>query len=238
MHRYELQGYIPEARLCINLYALVNKRNLKQLKSDPSRLRYECVVGCHFSLHISGDKDMSGVRIKTLKSMHDCNDNGRVDHLTIAYCFKSKLQNDPKYRFNDTRNDLKERLDVNVSHGSFIDDDYNRLEAYANELRSSNPRSDVIINILKDALANGKRRFLRIFCVKRVEANWCKTWRSKELQKAFWRCSWTTYEEDFKDKLNMIGSLDKTAAEDLLKYPLNVWCRAHFDTPCARTMKW
>ncbi|KAG5619470.1 hypothetical protein H5410_019294, partial [Solanum commersonii] len=30
---------IPEARLCINLDALVNKRNLKQLKSDPSGLR-------------------------------------------------------------------------------------------------------------------------------------------------------------------------------------------------------
>ncbi|KAH0742795.1 hypothetical protein KY290_030788 [Solanum tuberosum] len=171
---------IPEARLCINLYALVNKRNLKQLKSDPSRLRYECVVGCRFSLHISGDKDMPGVRIKTLKNTHDCNeafDNGRVDHLTIAYYFKSKLQNDPKYRIKDMRDDLKERFDVNVSHGkckrakrlileklegSFTDD-YNRLEAYANELRSSNPRSDVIINISKDALANGKRRFLRMF---------------------------------------------------------------------------
>ncbi|XP_049366600.1 uncharacterized protein LOC125831450 [Solanum verrucosum] len=171
---------IPEARLCINLYALVNKRNLKQLKSDPSRLRYECVAGCSFSLHISGDKDMPGVRIKTLKNTHDCNeafDNGRVDHLTIVYYLKSKLQNDPKYMIKDMRDDLKERFDVNISHGkckrakrlileklegSFTDD-YNRLEAYANELRSSNPGSDVIINISKDALANAKRRFLRMF---------------------------------------------------------------------------
>ncbi|WMV19855.1 hypothetical protein MTR67_013240 [Solanum verrucosum] len=275
-----------------------------------------------------------------------------VDHLTIAYYFKSKLQNDPKYRIKDMRDDLKERFDVNVSHGkckrakrlileklegSFADD-YNRLEAYANELRSSNLGSDVIINISKDALANGKRRFLRMFicfhalkmgfkdglrpfigidgtflkrkakgqlltavgqdcqshsyliawavvdketkrtwnwflghlkrsldlkevgegitfisdmqkgllqamkdvfpkshhrfCAKHVEANWCKTWRSEELQKVFWWCSWTTYEEDFKDKLNMIGYLDKTAAEDLRKYPPNAWCRAYFDTVC------
>ena len=70
----------------------------------------------------------------------------------------------------DMRNNSKERFHVNVSHGkckrlkrltleklggSFIDD-YNRLEAYANERRSSNPGSDVIINISKDALANGK----------------------------------------------------------------------------------
>ncbi|XP_049397147.1 uncharacterized protein LOC125861247 [Solanum stenotomum] len=298
---------------------------------------------------------MPGVRTKTLKNTHDCNeafDNGRVDHLTIAYYFKSKLQNDAKYRIKDMRDDLKERFDVNVSHGkckrakrlileklerSFTDD-YNRLEAYANELRSSNPGSDVIINISKDALANGKRRFLTMFicfhalkmgfkdglrpfigldgtflkgkakgqlltvvgqdcqshsyliawavvdketkrtwnwflghlkrsldlkevgegitfisdmqkgllqavkdvfpeshhrfCAKHVEANWCKTWRSEELHKVFWWCSWTTYEEDFKDKLNMIGSLDKAAAEDLLKYPPNAWCRAYFDTVC------
>jgi len=81
---------------------------------------------------------------------------------------------------------------------------------------------------MKDVFPESHHRF----CAKHVEANWCKTWRSEELQKVFWWCSWTTYEEDFKDKLNMIGSLDKTAAEDLLKYPPNAWCRAYFDTVC------
>ncbi|XP_016449786.1 uncharacterized protein LOC107774680 [Nicotiana tabacum] len=35
----------------------------------------------------------------------------------------------------------------------------NKIEAYANELRISNPGSDVIINTSKDALAEGNRRF-------------------------------------------------------------------------------
>ncbi|XP_015078858.1 uncharacterized protein LOC107022779 [Solanum pennellii] len=192
-----------------------------------------------------------------------------------------------------------------------------RLEASANDLRSSNPGSDVIINMSKDALANGKRRFFRMFIcfhalkmgfkdglrpfigldgtflkgkakgqllsvvgqdckshryliasavvdkekkrtwnwflghlkrsldlkeagegitfisdMQKVEVNWCKTWRLEELQKVFWWCSWTTYEEDFKDKLNMIGSFYETPTEDLLKYPPNAWCRAYFDIVC------
>ncbi|KAK6796545.1 hypothetical protein RDI58_004246 [Solanum bulbocastanum] len=34
---------------------------------------------------------------------------------------------------------------------------------------------------MKDVFRESHHRF----CVKRVEANWCKTWRSKELQKVF-----------------------------------------------------
>lgn len=45
---------------------------------------------------------------------------------------------------------------------SFIDD-FNKLEAYAQKLRDSDPGSDVVINIFKDALEQGKRRFSRIY---------------------------------------------------------------------------
>ncbi|PHT52623.1 hypothetical protein CQW23_07085 [Capsicum baccatum] len=46
--------------------------------------------------------------------------------------------------------------------GSFIDE-YNKLEAYAQEIRRSNPESDIVINISKDALAKEKRQFLRMY---------------------------------------------------------------------------
>ncbi|XP_070041980.1 uncharacterized protein [Nicotiana tomentosiformis] len=73
--------------------------------------------------------------------------------------------------------DLKNQFSLNVHNstlkrakrmallqlqGSFLDD-YNRLEVYANEIRESNPSSDVVINLSKDATAEGKRRFLRIY---------------------------------------------------------------------------
>nr|XP_009794539.1 PREDICTED: uncharacterized protein LOC104241300 [Nicotiana sylvestris] len=72
---------------------------------------------------------------------------------------------------------VKAAFNINVSHskykrakrmilekmeGSFADE-YNKLEAYANELRSSNPGTYVVINISKDALSEGKRRFLRMY---------------------------------------------------------------------------
>ncbi|XP_059310700.1 uncharacterized protein LOC132062068 [Lycium ferocissimum] len=53
--------------------------------------------------------------------------------------------------------------------GSFTDN-YKKLEAYANELRESNPGSDVVINLSKEALAQGKRKFLRMYiCFKALK---------------------------------------------------------------------
>ncbi|XP_019242557.1 PREDICTED: uncharacterized protein LOC109222689, partial [Nicotiana attenuata] len=85
------------------------------------------------------------------------------------------------------RVDLEDQFNLNVSYskmkrvkrlvlekleGSFIDD-YNRLEVYAQELRDSNPGSDVVINISKDALAEGKRRFLRMYiCFQALKTGW------------------------------------------------------------------
>ncbi|XP_059300213.1 uncharacterized protein LOC132052612 [Lycium ferocissimum] len=56
--------------------------------------------------------------------------------------------------------------------GSFIDD-YNKLEAYGQELRQSNPESDVVINISKDALEEGKRKSLRMYlCFNALKKGW------------------------------------------------------------------
>ncbi|KAK6776120.1 hypothetical protein RDI58_027121 [Solanum bulbocastanum] len=58
--------------------------------------------------------------------------------------------------------------------GSFLDD-FNRIEAYANELRLSNPGSDIVINLLKDALEQGKRKFLRMYiCFNALKLGWKK----------------------------------------------------------------
>lgn len=52
-------------------------------------------------------------------------------------------------------------------------DDYNRLEGYAQELRRINPSFDMVININKDALAEGKRRFLMMYvCFQALKCGW------------------------------------------------------------------
>ncbi|KAM3283883.1 hypothetical protein P3S67_022681 [Capsicum chacoense] len=56
--------------------------------------------------------------------------------------------------------------------GSFVDE-YNKFEAYAQEIRSSNPGSDVVINISKDDLAEGKMHFLRMYlCFDALKKSW------------------------------------------------------------------
>ncbi|WMV59142.1 hypothetical protein MTR67_052527 [Solanum verrucosum] len=55
---------------------------------------------------------------------------------------------------------------------SFLDE-YNRLEAYANEIRMTNPGSDVVINLSKDAMEQGKRKFLKMYiCFNAMKVGW------------------------------------------------------------------
>ncbi|KAK6777946.1 hypothetical protein RDI58_024664 [Solanum bulbocastanum] len=64
------------------------------------------------------------------------------------------------------------KLVLEKLEGSFIDD-FNRLEAYAQELRDSNPGTDVVINISKNALTEGKRIFLRTYvCFQALKSGW------------------------------------------------------------------
>ncbi|KAK4716352.1 hypothetical protein R3W88_014690 [Solanum pinnatisectum] len=60
--------------------------------------------------------------------------------------------------------------------GSFLDV-YNRLEAYANEISMINPGNDVVINLSKDEMEQGKRKY----CVRHIEANWMKRFRTGEM---------------------------------------------------------
>lgn len=56
--------------------------------------------------------------------------------------------------------------------GSFIDN-FNKLEALAQEMRDSNPNSDVVINISKDDLEQGKIRFSRMYvCFQAYKNRW------------------------------------------------------------------
>ncbi|XP_019265386.1 PREDICTED: uncharacterized protein LOC109242946 [Nicotiana attenuata] len=171
---------IPEARKCMKLYSLANKKRLKLEKNDLERLRYTCdIVGCPFVCLIAKEK-FGGVKIKTLSSEHDCGtafDNKTVDFSTIAQYFNKKLQDNPKYKVREMMLDLKRNFELNVSHGKCkrakrmvlesldgsFSDEYNKLEAYANELRESNPGSDVVVTLSKSALEEGRRRFLRMY---------------------------------------------------------------------------
>ncbi|KAG5601267.1 hypothetical protein H5410_032637, partial [Solanum commersonii] len=259
---------LNEARKIVNLYSLANSKPIVVGKGDRTRLRYKCMIGCPFVLLISQDGKGPDFKVKTLKINHNCEDafkNPRACTSTLAQYFKNKLQNNPHYKLKDMRKDLMDQFNLNAStsklkrtkrmalqklQGSFLND-FNRIEAYANELRLNNPGSDIVINLSKDALEQGKRKFLRMYiCFNALKLGWKEGLRpfigldgtflkgqcNGQLLKLLWWAAWSTYEEDFKDQLSALGALSKSDAMDLLKYPPQTWCRAYLDTICKNQM--
>ncbi|KAH0642143.1 hypothetical protein KY290_033745 [Solanum tuberosum] len=120
---------ISEARRIICFYAMANRYGLRVKKTDTTR------VGANAN--------------------------------TLAHLFKRKVQYNPQLKVKRAK-----RLALEKLEGSFLDD-YNKLEAYGQELRTSNPGSDVVINISKEALLQGKRKFLRMYiCFKALKDGW------------------------------------------------------------------
>ncbi|KAH0651029.1 hypothetical protein KY284_030941 [Solanum tuberosum] len=125
-------------------------------EGDTKRTRYGCDVGCPFRCLISRDGKTEGFKIKSFINKHTCEEaffNARADAVTLAQYFKTSFKIISSIR--------AKRMALEKLEGSFIDD-YNKLEAYAQELKQSNPKSDVLINISRNALAKGKRKFLRM----------------------------------------------------------------------------
>ncbi|XP_060179076.1 uncharacterized protein LOC132609216 isoform X2 [Lycium barbarum] len=180
LHKFMTFKGINEARRYMSLYALCHGYNFTLKKSDPLKVRYTCKKECNFVCLISGEKNVAGVSVKTLKGEHKCEpsfENHSVKANTIAYYFKEKVQGNPKYKIKDMRADLKTAFNINASfgkakrakrmiledlEGSFVDD-YKKLVGYVNALKESNPGSDIILKVSKVALAEGKRRFLRMY---------------------------------------------------------------------------
>jgi len=161
---------LKEAKRIVSFYSIVRKVALKVEKSDSTRLRYLCDTGCPFECLISEDRKNQGFKIKTLNTKHSCGENAfknrRATQEALGHYFKKKLQNNSKYSVNDMRQDLDDNFNLNISYskmkmvkrlvlekleGSYIDE-FNKLEGYAQELRDSNPGTDVIINISREAL--------------------------------------------------------------------------------------
>ncbi|KAG5573165.1 hypothetical protein H5410_062931 [Solanum commersonii] len=175
-----LSPIVNEGTYCSESEDDTKNVELVVVKSDKRRLRYICVAeGCPFLLLISGDLTTPGVSVKTLVDHIECGttyDNSLVDYSTIALYFKDKLQSDPKrqhrvFELNVSEAKCKraKKEILESLEGSFVGS-YNKLEGYATELRSCNPWSDIVIDLSKEALSNGKRKFLRMYiCFKEMK---------------------------------------------------------------------
>ena len=53
-----------------------------------------------------------------------------------------------------------------------------------------------------------------------------------ELKDRFWACSWSTFEEEFRDNLDLLSKRSRAAALYVMNYPTHTWVRAHFTPRC------
>ncbi|PHT60112.1 hypothetical protein CQW23_02475 [Capsicum baccatum] len=243
---------LKEAKRIVSFYCIARKVGLKVDKSDKTRLKYVCDVGFPFECLISEDKDQ-GFKIKTLNVEHTCwpaLKNRRATQDALAHYFKKIIQNNPKYKVS--WQDIDDNFSLNVSlskmkrvkrlvleklEGSYIDE-FNKLEGYAQELRDSNHDGEGVTFMsnmqkgLLDAVAQVFPTAHHRWCVRHIEANWSKIWKTVEMKRLLWWSAWSTYEEEFHDQLKNMGSVSEQAVEDLLWYPAQRWCRAYFDTIC------
>ena len=74
---------------------------------------------------------------------------------------------------------------------------------------------DAVVKVLPEAQHR--------YCVRHIESNWCRKWRSGQMRKLMWWCAWSSYVEEFKDQLNKLGKLSKDGSMNFVKYPPKAW---------------
>ncbi|XP_028784393.1 uncharacterized protein LOC114740415 [Neltuma alba] len=179
-----------ELKRTLDRYAIRKGVNLKIKRSDKRLMKVVCQDGCPFLLYASRDRMNVGFQVKTLCYEHRCArvyKNPRASVRWLANHFKEKVQEMPQFKVSKMKKEVELDLKVNVSlhkckrakrmimqemEGSFTDE-FGRLEAYCNEVRSSNPGSDVSVELSREALEQGRRVFKRMYlCFNASKVGW------------------------------------------------------------------
>ncbi|KAM3361476.1 hypothetical protein P3S68_016330 [Capsicum galapagoense] len=153
------------------------------------------------------------------------------------------------------RQDVNDNFSLNVSlskmkrikrfvleklKGSYIDE-FNKFEGYAQELGDSNLGTDAIINISKEALEQGKKRFLRMYiCIQDLKNGWKGGLRPFIGLDELTDGEGVTFMSDMqKGLMDVVTQVFSKAhyrwcvnEEITMVYPAQRWCRAYLDTIC------
>ncbi|KAK4261420.1 hypothetical protein QN277_004421 [Acacia crassicarpa] len=179
-----------EMKRAIDGYSISRGVKLTIVHSDKRSFRVVCQDGCPFTLYASTHGQSVGWEVKSLYNEHMCArvfNNPRASTKWLAEYFKHKVQEDPKFKTKDMKNEAQRELKVNVSvykckrakklimdemEGGFRDE-FANLEAYCNELRLSKPGSDVCVEVSREGLEHGRRIFKRMYvCFNALKVGW------------------------------------------------------------------
>ncbi|XP_050229266.1 uncharacterized protein LOC126678406 isoform X2 [Mercurialis annua] len=180
-----------EVRKAISNYSVTHGKPVKFIKNEPDRVRVKCVEqNCPFLLLASRPNKDERMEIKTLILDHKCGrkfQNRSASCRFVAEHFARILKMNPSMKAKDIKKQLKEEYRVNVSQGickrakrkvltdinSNYITEFARLDAYAGELRRTNPGSKVEVELCPIRLRDGKRVFRRLFiCFEACKRGW------------------------------------------------------------------
>ncbi|KAK4265718.1 hypothetical protein QN277_026735 [Acacia crassicarpa] len=179
-----------ELKRAVDEYAISRGVKLSIVRSNRKTFRVVCQDGCPFTLYVSTHGQIVGWQVKNIYNEHMCArvfENPRASTKWLAKYFKNKVQEDPNFKTKDMKNEVQRDLKVNVSvfkckrakklimdemQGSFKDE-FANLEAYYNELRLSNPGSNVCVEVSQEGLEHGRRIFKRMYvCFNASKVGW------------------------------------------------------------------
>ncbi|KAH0644674.1 hypothetical protein KY284_032558 [Solanum tuberosum] len=181
-----------------------------------------------------GEKHSPGVSVKALKGEHKCDDP--------CGNYKEKLQANPKYKIKEMRFDFKIAFIINAHfekckrakriileniEGSCCDD-YKKLVGYANALKASNAGSDIVLKVSRDALSDGKRKFLRMYICFEAMKNGFKSGLRPficldGLMNHFYLITWAIVDKECKKSLNINNGEGTTFISDMQ----TILCETH-----------
>ncbi|KAL0337541.1 UNVERIFIED_CONTAM: hypothetical protein Scaly_2029200 [Sesamum calycinum] len=163
-----------EFRVAVQSHAVKTMRNVKITKDDNRRIYARCVEeGCEWRINALVVKSTNSFQIREYYSKHTCGKAYHVKQCTSSWLgqkFEDAFRIDPGRNIKGWRHDVIKKIRVNVSRNQAYrakwkalariegssTDQYGKLWDYAEELRSSNPGSTVI---LKKATNNDKPVF-------------------------------------------------------------------------------
>ena len=180
-----------EAREAIPKYSVAKGKDIRIKPNEPTKIRGRCKYpGCPFMVFISKDGKNGGMSVKTLNPEHNCFrvfKNSRATASFLANYFKEHIYKNPRNKVKDMREEAKQdmrlhvsatmckrakRIVINELEGSYTAE-FSQLEAYADQVKRTNPGSSCEIKICKQKLQEGSRVFRRIFvCFAALKNGW------------------------------------------------------------------
>ncbi|CAN1324471.1 hypothetical protein LINPERPRIM_LOCUS33109 [Linum perenne] len=234
---------MKEVRDAIRKHAIVERRDLRWVKNDPTRVRLTCKwKGCGWLFFASMNNRFKVFQLKNYKE-HVCPEHYKnmfVTPTAIATHYKDMIKSNPRWKNRHMRQTVREdfgfevtvmqcsRAKAKVLRTTFesYKTKYALLRNYAEELLRVNPGSSFkgLVPSIVDLFPDAEHRL----CARHIYNNWRKNYTNPEWQKIFWRCAKSSTEALFNRSVEEMRQQNAAAVDAMKRIDPRHWSRAFF----------